>query len=107
MTARGEAIVAAAAALDAAREVGDRATLAVAVAAEGWLADIERGRPVRTIEWSEAYLRRQVAAWRDAEQARLAAAAGLHTLLRTPASVVIGPLPADSEGGYLREWGAA
>jgi len=107
MTARGEAIVAATAALNAASAAGDRATLAVAIAADGWMTDIDAGQPADTIKWDEAYLRKQVAVWRDAEQTQAAAVGVLQALLRTPASVVLGPLPADSEGGYLREWGAA
>lgn len=95
---RGEAIIAATAVSRAAREEEDRAALRVAIAADVWAHGGERG---------EAYLRRKVAAWRAAVQAREVAADELRTLLRTPGRAVLGPLPADSEGGYLREWGAA
>lgn len=77
-------------ALNAAREASDHAALGVAVAADMWLTDIDRGRAAG-IAGGDAYLRRKVAAWRDTEQARTTTVAALQALLRTPERVVTGP----------------
>lgn len=49
------------------------------------------------------FLRRRVDEWKAAEEAVAVAAARADAARR----VVVDPLATDSEGGYLREWGAA
>lgn len=103
MSARGEAARAAHDAWLMATHRQHDAGMVVAYAARQYLQKVDGGESDLTCELSLDALRTLLAKWETALAAQDAAGVRCDAARR----VVSGPLATDSEGGYLREWGAA